>query len=211
MVKLDNIIPTVKAKKLSEALKMDEKISELVIRESDKIYGGIDGFVLSSKNGILTPNAGIDISNVKKGWAILYPKNPFDEAERLREKFSEYYRKSVGIIISDSRIYPTRLGTTGISVAVSGFEPVVDERGRKDLFGNIMRVTQRALSDNLVSAAQVLMGETNESTPIVIIHFNGSAKEKIHFTKRKIHTSDLSIKDDDCVYIKGFSNPIRFH
>ena len=95
LVKLDNIIPTVKAKKLSEALKMDEKIAELVIRESDKIYGGIDGFVLSSKNGILTPNAGIDISNVKKGWAILYPKNPFDEAERLREKFSEYYRKSV--------------------------------------------------------------------------------------------------------------------
>ena len=88
---------------------------------------------------------------------------------------------------------------------------VVDERGRKDLFGNIMRVTQRALADNLVSAAQVLMGETNESTPIVIIHFNGSAKEKIHFTKRKIHTSDLSVKDDDCVYIKGFSNPIQFY
>ena len=76
----------------------------------------------------------------------------------------------VGIIFSDSRLAPTRIGTTGVAVTISGFNPSIDKRGQLDLFGNKLRVTQMAIADNLSSAAQLLMGEGNESTPIVIAH-----------------------------------------
>ena len=37
------------------------------LRESDKIFGGIGGFVITSSDNIMAPNAGIDKSNAKKG------------------------------------------------------------------------------------------------------------------------------------------------
>ena len=45
---------------------MDEKLTELVLREADHIYGGIPGFLLCKKNGMLCPNAGIDKSNIPR-------------------------------------------------------------------------------------------------------------------------------------------------
>jgi F420-0:gamma-glutamyl ligase len=46
---------------------------------------------------------------------------------------------------------------------------VEDVRGRKDLFGKPLLITRRATADNLVSAAQIIMGEADESTPAVLI------------------------------------------
>jgi len=38
----------------------------VIIRESDKIFGGIGGFVITSADNIMAPNAGIDKSNAKR-------------------------------------------------------------------------------------------------------------------------------------------------
>ena len=46
---------------------------------------------------------------------------------------------------------PTRIGTTGIAIAVLGFEPVEDQRGKKDLFGKVLRVTFKAIADSLAT------------------------------------------------------------
>jgi F420-0:gamma-glutamyl ligase len=62
-----------------------------------------------------------------------------------------------------------RTGTTGFALATSGFDAVIDERGKQDLFGNTMRITQRAVADGLAAAAVVVMGETNERIPAVLI------------------------------------------
>ena len=50
---------------------------ELVVRESDEIFGGL-GFVLTTIHGILSPNAGIDKSNIPTGQVVLYPKDPYN-------------------------------------------------------------------------------------------------------------------------------------
>ena len=42
-------------------------------------------------------------------------------------------------------------------------------RGKKDLFGNILRVTMRAVADGLASIGVALMGESRESTPVVVV------------------------------------------
>ena len=108
----------------------------------------------------LCPNAGIDRSNIPKGYAVLYPSRPFDSADQLRLNFLKKNKLNVYVVISDSRLMPGRLGTSGIAIAVSGFKPVVDERGKKDLFGNILRVTMRAAGDGLASIGVALMGES---------------------------------------------------
>jgi F420-0:gamma-glutamyl ligase len=47
--------------------------------------------------------------------------------------------------------------------------PVEDARGTFDLFGKEMTITRKAVADNLVSAAQLLMGEAGESVPAVLV------------------------------------------
>lgn len=73
-IKLDTIKPTTKAKRLAKKFKMDETLAQLVLQESDLIVGGIPGFALAIRKGMMAPNAGIDKSNIPAGHAILYPK-----------------------------------------------------------------------------------------------------------------------------------------
>ena len=50
-----------------------------------------------------------------------------------------------------------------------GIEPVEDARGQKDLYGVSLIDNQEAVADNLVSAAQIVMGEGDEGIPAAII------------------------------------------
>lgn len=188
-------------KELARALDMDEKLAQLVVDEADEIFSGVPGFALAIKNEVIAPNAGIDKSNVFPGYAISYPKEPFLSAEKIRRGIFERTGKRIGIVLCDSRLMPTRIGTTGVAIAVSGFEPVKDERGRKDLFGNVLRVTQRAIADDIASAAQLIMGEADEGIPIVIVR--GS---ELPITNKPIKRSSLSVSFKDCIYITGLTN-----
>ena len=134
---------------LASKFHMDPKIAEITLRESDYIFGGLPGFLLSIRDGMIAPNAGIDKSNVPRGLIVLYPNDAFKTAENLRLKFLINRNVRVGIVIADSRLMPTRIGTIGVAIASSGFEPVEDERGKKDLFGNVLKVTLKAVADGL--------------------------------------------------------------
>ena len=180
---------------------MEEKLTELVLREADEVYGGIPGFLLCKKNGMLCPNAGIDRSNIPKGYAVLYPGQPFESANQLRLNFLNKRKLKIFVVISDSRLMPGRLGTSGIAIAVSGFEPVVDERGKKDLFGNILRVTMRAVGDGLATIAVTLMGESRESTPVVVVR--GFEVKK---NDRAMNWRDLAIDPIEDIYRRSFAS-----
>lgn len=193
--------PSSDASELSKKYQIDPKFAEIILRESDKIFGGVTGFVLTSADSVLAPNAGIDKSNVKKGTIILYPDMPYGIAENLRKKILLNFGIHVGVIIVDSRLMPARAGTTGVAIAVSGFEPVQDVRGSKDLDGNPLKVTLKATADNLATIANHKMGEGAESTPIAIVK-NSGAK----ITSRRILPDEMAISSDLCVYIRGFSN-----
>jgi len=123
--------------------------------------------VLTMNRGFLYPNAGIDHSNAPPGHVVLFPENPKRSAAGIRRRMAE--GKKIGIIIGDSRTHPLRLGCVGVALACEGLEPVEDARGRKDLFGRELQITRKAVADNLVSAAQVVMGEGDEGIPAVII------------------------------------------
>lgn len=169
LVRLDDITPGEKAKKLAEKYQLDEREMELIVQECDEIFGGVPGAALTITRGTLAPNAGIDDSNVPEGYVVLLPENAQKSAGSIRQKIKELCKCNIGVIVGDSRTQPLRLGCVGIALGTSGMIPVEDARGSCDLFGKEMTITRKAVADNLVSAAQILMGEAGESVPAVIV------------------------------------------
>src|SRR5215831_13808852 len=169
IISLNRVKASHEAIAISKKFYIQKELAEIILREADSIIMGIPGYLLTSKDGILAPNAGIDRSNVPPGKVVLYPANPFLIARNLRLKFRIDQGVNISVIFSDSRLMPTRIGTTGLAIAASGLEPVEDLRGKTDLFGNVLRVTLKALADDFSTIGVMTMGESSESTPAVII------------------------------------------
>ena len=202
IIDLQKIKISDKGTDISKKFQLKPAIAEVIIRESDKIFGGIGGFVITSSDNIMAPNAGIDKSNAKRDKIILYPVNPFLVAEQIRRKIFLKLFIHVGIILADSRLMPARIGTSGVGVACAGIEPVVDMRAKKDLDDNPLKVTFQAVVDNLATIANHKMGEGAESKPFAIVR-NSDAM----LTDRAINPSEMAISPDLCVYVRGLSNP----
>ena len=189
------------ARRIAKKFNSNEKFMEIVLRESDKIMGGVAGFVMSTTNGILAPNAGIDRSNSKETRIVLYPNEPYKFAEELKRKIFLELNLHVGIILVDSRLMPTRIGTTGVTIACAGIEPTRDLRGEKDLDGNPLKVTFQATADNLASIANHKMGEGDDLHPIAIVR-----DSECKITDRRISPEEMIIPYEQCVYIRSFSD-----
>jgi coenzyme F420-0:L-glutamate ligase/coenzyme F420-1:gamma-L-glutamate ligase len=169
VVNLDCLRVSKSAEKLARKMRMNNQLAALVIGEADRIFGGVNGFLLTLKNSILTANAGVDLKNSPPGTATIWPERPDRSANILRKGLEHKYRIKIGVEIVDSRVTPLRLGTIGLAIGVSGFNPIVDERGKPDLYGRRIRVTQINVADDLAAAAHTLMGEVRERVGAVII------------------------------------------
>jgi coenzyme F420-0:L-glutamate ligase / coenzyme F420-1:gamma-L-glutamate ligase len=198
LLKLDRIKCSEKAKNLGAAYHINEKIVELTLREADYIFKGVPGFLLSIKDDILAPNAGIDRSNVPSGYVVIYPRLPFKTADNLRRRFLIDMGLNVGIVIADSRLMPGRIGTIGVAIANAGFEPTEDERGNIDLFGRVLRVSFRAVADTIATMAVAVMGEGNESIPAAVIR--GVIVTR---TDRRLSSRDMTVDADQDLYLRG--------
>jgi coenzyme F420-0:L-glutamate ligase/homotetrameric cytidine deaminase len=167
VIDLDTVTPSKMAFSLASRYSKDPREMELILQESDEIIGGIPGVVLTMIDGFLYPNGGIDHSNAPPGHVVLFPLNPSRSAEGIRNRISA--GKKIGVIIGDSRTHPLRLGCVGVALGSFGLDPVEDARGQKDLYGRELKITRKAVADNLVSAAQIVMGEGDEGIPAAII------------------------------------------
>jgi coenzyme F420-0:L-glutamate ligase/coenzyme F420-1:gamma-L-glutamate ligase len=198
IVKLGTIKVKKRAKDLANQNHMDAKLAELVLRESDYLMSGVPGFLLAIRDGMIAPNAGIDKSNVPRGYAMLYPRDPFGTAEKLRLKFLAELGIRVGIVIADSRLMPTRIGTTGVAIGCAGFEPVEDQRGKRDLFGNVLRVTFKATADVIATMGIAVMGESDESTPVAVVR-----GANVIWSDKKFSWRDMAVEASEDIYLRG--------
>lgn len=155
--------------------KTDKK--ELIIKQSDRFFIHKEK-IFTIKNGFLISASGIDESNGNENY-ILWPKNAQETANKIRKYLQKKFKISeVGVIITDSRSVPFRKGVIGMSIAYSGFYPLNDYRGKKDLFGRKIKFVQSNIVDTLAISAVLVMGECNERTPLAKI-------TKIPFVKFK--------------------------
>ena len=198
VIDLEQVKASEKALKISKTFKLKPEIAEIITRESDEVFGGIPGFVITSADNIMAPNAGIDRSNARDGMAILYPVDPYQTAEQIRRKIFLKFLIHVGVILVDSRLMPARVGTSGVAVSCAGMEPVLDMRAEKDLDGNPLKVTFQAVADNLATIANHKMGEGAESRPFAIVRDSGAK-----LTDRRIGHTEVAVSPDQCVYVRG--------
>lgn len=198
LIDLRKVKVSKRARALALKFKMNEKIAQVTLQESDYIVSGIPGFLLTINDGMIAPNAGIDKSNCPQGKIVLYPKDSFKTANELRKKFLKKHGIKIGIVISDSRLMPTRIGCTGIAIGVSGFDPVDDERGKTDLYGKKLKVTFKATADCLATIGVFMMGESNESIPLVVIR-GANVRE----TKRSLSMKDMTVNPKIDIYLRN--------
>lgn len=157
------------------------KIKEDTLEERDKlIMQEADWYIprqkrkgmhwhLTIKDYTLIADAGIDRSN-GLGYYILWPKNTKKLIREIRAFLKKkYHLKKLGIIVVDSHLVPQRAGTMGISTAFFGFEPLIDYRGKPDIFGRKLKYTRANIVDSLAAISALLIGEGNEQTPMLLI------------------------------------------
>jgi len=197
VVDLETVVPSARAASESRRLNISPELCELVIRESDDVVGGVAGFMLTLKEGLLTPNAGIDKSNIEHGKVVLYPRNPLESAMALVEEARFRRGVEIGVVVSDSRLMPTRKGTVGVALAAAGMDAIMDLRGKPDLFGNVLKVTSQAIADDLCSGAQIVMGEANESVPLVLVRGLATSAGKSY------GMSSFAVNPQQCVYMRS--------
>ena len=197
-VNLDTITPSQRAIQLGEQTEKDPRLVELILQESKEVLRTRVGVIIvEHKIGFVCANAGIDHSNVnpplplveglgaREEWVLLLPKNPDQSAQLLRKQIEEKISKRIGILIIDSHGRAWRNGTVGVAIGIAGLPGLEDLRGRPDLFGYTLQVTQVGVADELAAAASLMMGQAAEGTPVVHVRGfpysprEGSLKELI--------------------------------
>lgn len=141
----------------------------LVERESRRILRRRGELIISeTKHGFVCANAGIDLSNVDRGWAALLPDDPDRSARRIRDGLRGRFGVDVGVIVSDTFGRPWRRGVTDVAIGAAGIVPVLDLRGTQDAYGRELMVTEVCIVDELAAAAELVMGKATGRPAAVI-------------------------------------------
>lgn len=144
-------------------------ISEVLKNESTEILRKRGETIIArTKHGFICANAGIDKSNIDKGYALLLPEDPDKTARVLRRKINHKYGVNVAVIISDTFGRAWRKGQTNVAIGCSGIEPLASYIGTTDSFGNDLMATEIAIIDELAAASELVMNKIDE-VPVAII------------------------------------------
>jgi coenzyme F420-0:L-glutamate ligase/coenzyme F420-1:gamma-L-glutamate ligase len=177
-VDLRMISPSPKAVQLGADTEKDPRVVELILAESKEILRTRPGLIIvEHRHGFVCANAGIDHSNVPaddgstEDFVLLLPEDPDLSAQRIRSEIEGKMNVRIGVVIIDSHGRAWRNGTVGVSIGFSGVPGLVDLRGKPDLYGYKLRITQVGVVDELAAGASLLMGQADEGYPV--IHVRG--------------------------------------
>lgn len=168
-IDLSLVRPTLLATGIASAYNKDPKIVQLILDQTKRLVRMKNGIIISETHqGLVCANAGIDESNVDKGFATLLPKNADNSADKLRRKIKTKTGKNVAVIISDTFGRPFREGQTDVAIGISGMSSIINYEGKRDMFNRVLRVTAIAVVDEICSASELVRGKML-NTPIAII------------------------------------------
>jgi len=201
IVPLAKVKPTTSARRLARRFGLPPAFAQVVLDESDAVYGGVPGVLLTLKNGDAVANSGVDRKNAPGESVVPWPVNPQRSAATIRRAITHKFGKKIGVVIVDSRVTPLRLGTIGLAIACSGFRPVRDARGMRDLYGRRVVMTLQSLADGIAGAAHMLMGETRETTPFVLVR---GAPIKLIGNKQ---AGSMTLPIKNCLYMSQMPRP----
>lgn len=144
-------------------------INEVLKEESTQILRKRGETVIArTRHGFICANAGIDKSNIDKGYALLLPVDPNKTANTIRVKIKAEFDLDVAVIISDTFGRAWRKGQTNVAIGSSGIEPLTSYIGTTDSYGNDLMATEIAIIDELAGASELVMNKVDE-VPVAII------------------------------------------
>ena len=191
------IKPSQKAFDLGKSLNREPAFIELILNESNEIISTEKNVIIvEHKLGFININAGIDRSNIpeNKNLVLLLPEDPSLSSQKIYEDISSKTNKNISVIITDSMTRPYRSGVTNFALASANIQSLIDLKGEKDIYGNILQATEIAIADELAAAAGLLMGQGSEGIPIVIIR----GFDRTQYAKNDAF--DLIVKKEDDLY-----------
>jgi coenzyme F420-0:L-glutamate ligase/coenzyme F420-1:gamma-L-glutamate ligase len=141
----------------------------LVEAESVRILRRRGELVISeTRHGFVCANAGIDLSNVERGYAALLPDDSDRSARRIRDGLRARAGVEVAVIVSDTFGRPWRRGVTDVAIGCAGIGAILDLRGTADALGREMQVTEVAVVDEIACAAELVMGKV-DGVPAAVV------------------------------------------
>ncbi|MDH4041572.1 MAG: coenzyme F420-0:L-glutamate ligase [Gammaproteobacteria bacterium] len=172
-VRLADIEPGPEAIALAQRAEKDPRQVEVMLGESREVIRVRPGVIIvEHRLGYVHANAGIDRSNIANSLedprVLLLPRDPDASARALRAELAERTGIAPQVIINDSAGRAWRHGTVGIAIGTAGLDPVRNQIGERDMFGNILQVTEPAVADELAAAASLLMGQSTQGLPVVL-------------------------------------------
>jgi len=198
LIKLDEVKPSKRALKMAKKLNMDPRFIQAVLDQSDEILfvfpfyelvkegiiniekvskdlrGAYEALkkipymlVVRRDNQICT-DAGLDFSNNPEGILSALPRNLDKIAREIRGRIMELTGKDVAVVISDTEVWLS-LGSLDFARGSSGIEVVSRDFGELDLYGKPKFGGVDHVVHEIACAAALLMGQTAEGIPVVII------------------------------------------
>jgi coenzyme F420-0:L-glutamate ligase/coenzyme F420-1:gamma-L-glutamate ligase len=141
----------------------DPRFAQVVLNESADLVMDEPFLLTETRFGHITVNAGIDHSNVPAADLLLLPSDPSASAHRLHEELD------VPVIVTDTCGRPFRHGQRGVAIGWSGIPASRDWRGEHDRDGRELEVTVESIVDELAAASNLVSGEGDGGTPVVVI------------------------------------------
>ncbi len=179
--------------RIDTSISRDEMRAKIVKAESEYMLRTKYTW-LTIKDGMVMASAGIDESNAD-GKIILLPKNSFKTATVIRKKLRKKFKiKNLGVLITDSRLFPLRAGIVGAAIGYAGFRGVRDYRGTRDIFNRTLKLSRTDVADSLATSAVLCMGEGKEMQPLALI-----TNAPVVFTD-KINKKELMVDPREDLY-----------
>jgi coenzyme F420-0:L-glutamate ligase/coenzyme F420-1:gamma-L-glutamate ligase len=143
----------------------DPRFAQAVLEESTELVMEAPFLLTEATCGHVGVNAGIDRSNTGGADLLLLPKRPGESAERIRAGLDA----DVGVVVTDTSGRPFRHGQRGVALGWAGLPASRDWRGETDRDGHELEVTVEAVVDELAAAANLVSGEGDGGTPVVVV------------------------------------------
>lgn len=159
----DRLVPAPTDPEARDALRR-----KLIVDEAVRVVARRDELLITAnRNGLVQAAAGIDASNVAGDQLALLPVDPDASAAGLRAALAARGRR-VAVLVTDTMGRAWRAGQTDVAIGAAGIAVRHAYDGTVDPYGNLLRVTDIAVADELAAAADLVKGKA-AGVPVAVV------------------------------------------
>lgn len=158
-----------RAEEIAESNGFDPVHVELALRESQAVIREQGVLITETNSGFICNFSGVDKSNAPPDSFILIPQNPDESATTILRNLTEKTGLELAVIITDTQGRPWREGSINIALGCAGINAFKHNKGKLDLYGKPLQRSTVCQIDEISSAAEPLMGQADEGTPVVVV------------------------------------------